>query len=57
MTKESVDTKPITKPDHRWVKYWAEIQFQKQAGRSSSEARRIAWEQAFGKGGNENQEH
>jgi hypothetical protein len=57
MIKESVDTKPITKPDHRWVKYWAEIQFQKQLGRPSSEARRIAWERAFGKGGNENQEH
>lgn len=48
--RELVETRPITNPDPRWVKYWAEIQFQKQLGRNSSEARRIAWEQAFGKG-------
>ena len=57
MIKESVETKPIAKPDQRWVKYWAEIMRQKQLGRRSSDARRIAWERAFNKGGNENQQH
>ncbi len=57
MKKESVDTNPIKKPDHRWVVYWAEIQFQKQLGPPSHAARKIAYERAFGKGGNENQQH
>lgn len=53
--KETVETRPIEKPDPRWVKYWAEVQMLKQT-MDHSKARRMAWERAFGevKGGNEN---
>lgn len=49
MTKKAVATRPNTHSDPRWVKYWSEIRFQKQLGKRPSDARRIAWERAFGK--------